>query len=390
MRIHGKALTKVLSIFTGATIAIILYSSQYKSQHASKRDRFAVGNFLQSHLLDVDLGLDASVLGRDTENIPSKNKQPSFITAFPNSSELRFKQDHYFHFSACPSSLQKKLQSHALSAGRYHPAVQMVMTSSVITEEDYHRMSPYFMPFGFKYRDEVSYEELLKTLQLLSEEQSIFDFGEMGRPSCVKCAVVGNGGMLNGSRKGEEIDSHHMVFRVNHCIRRGHEEDVGRRTTHYVFMDRSLVHTKPDDVPKDKGIKWLFLPCRKNDYKYISEIAGGNNPKQKLKAEAKDIRLFHPDFVRYVHKMWLKTKSFRPSTGAMMLFAALHGGCDEVSVYGMGFNKAYTEHYYDTKFTVYKNVKGSHDFAREIAIMKELDRSNIIHWYKRDVPEFIS
>ena len=52
-----------------------------------------------------------------------------------------------------------------------------------------------------------------------------------------------------------------------------------------------------------QGIKWVFLPCRLNDYHYISEVVKGTNPKQKLKAQAEDVRLLHPDFVRYVHKV---------------------------------------------------------------------------------------
>ena len=30
---------------------------------------------------------------------------------------------------------------------------------------------------------------------------------------CTRCAVIGNGGMMNGSNKGQEIDAHDYVFR---------------------------------------------------------------------------------------------------------------------------------------------------------------------------------
>eukprot|EP00057_Strongylocentrotus_purpuratus_P024673 XP_011679147.1 PREDICTED: alpha-N-acetylgalactosaminide alpha-2,6-sialyltransferase 1 [Strongylocentrotus purpuratus] len=397
MRFHNKAFVKLVSILVGATVGTLVYMVQNTDNEAYRRDRFASDEFAESH--QVDLEHELSFLGKEHQfNHPFEvqeqktrlNHPHPFITIAPNNLELTFRKDEQFKFSSCPYSLQGKLQESQWASQYYQPNIKMIMTDANINQEEYQRLKTYNMPFGFFYKNELKFEELSSTLKLFSEDESVLDFGNHQRPPCVSCAIVGNGGILNGSGLGREIDNHGMVFRVNHCIRRGFEHDVGTRTTHYVFMDRSLIHTQQADIPTDKGIKWVFLPCRINDYHYITEVAKGTNPKQKLKAQAADIRLLHPDFVRYFHKAWMRTKSFRPSTGAMMLMTALHSGCDSLSVYGMGFTEKYTEHYYDKTFSIYKNVKGSHDFAREIEIMKELDKAGIIKWYKRDVPEFLS
>lgn len=52
------------------------------------------------------------------------------------------------------------------------------------------------------------------TLQLLNSSANRHLFDRAAFPGgCVRCAVVGNGGILNGSRQGKAIDSHDLVFR---------------------------------------------------------------------------------------------------------------------------------------------------------------------------------
>lgn len=52
------------------------------------------------------------------------------------------------------------------------------------------------------------------TLRLLnaSANRHLFNRDTFPR-GCVRCAVVGNGGILNGSRQGKAIDAHDLVFR---------------------------------------------------------------------------------------------------------------------------------------------------------------------------------
>lgn len=56
--------------------------------------------------------------------------------------------------------------------------------------------------------------ESLSALNSSANRQMFDDWSSRGNQSgCIRCAVVGNGGILRGSKKGAEIDSHHYVFR---------------------------------------------------------------------------------------------------------------------------------------------------------------------------------
>lgn len=112
------------------------------------------------------------------------------------------------------------------------------------------------------------------TLRFLntSANRRLFDRDAFPR-GCVRCAVVGNGGILNGSRQGKAIDAHDLVFRcrwvpgrmgpwvlgsgwpwtrvlpfscrLNGAVIKGFEEDVGTKISFYGFtvntMKNSLI-----------------------------------------------------------------------------------------------------------------------------------------------------
>ncbi|XP_072030039.1 alpha-N-acetylgalactosaminide alpha-2,6-sialyltransferase 2-like [Amphiura filiformis] len=324
-----------------------------------------------------------------------------------------YKHDsQYLNYTKCPTTVRHKMSRSRALKGKYIQDVPILLTPEHITESEYKRLKIYRDLTGWKMN---KFEVIAETMALLNStiNQFLFDdrLGDTGlRENCIRCAVVGNGGILNGSKMGHEIDSHDYVFRTNVAIIDGHEEDVGTKTSFYCFgmktLSNSIYYFKSKGFPAppwNTGIRYIFLPEDDWAYRYIyAALTNGTLPKgsqeryakrdpflfsKPLKAE--EIKIIHPDFCRYVDNSWLRSpklqKSGRATTGAIMIFLALHT-CDEVNAFGfMGDPKKYTSHYYDQNFTRSDLTSVAwHDWEKENKLWKLLIDEGIFHIYTRD------
>ncbi|XP_070407640.1 alpha-N-acetylgalactosaminide alpha-2,6-sialyltransferase 2 isoform X2 [Nothobranchius furzeri] len=208
-------------------------------------------------------------------------------------------------------------------------------------------------PYGWK---GLPVKVLTSTLSLLNSSLLI-DHSLPGR--CVRCAVVGNGGILRGSRQGKNIDSHDFIFRMNGAVIKGFEEDVGTKISFYGLTANTLKNSLSrywsdgfTKVPQSPEIKYIFIPSNLRDYVMMeAAIQGrtihigsdeGDSPNNYFGHKpAENFKMLHPEFISYVthsflssHLMTNITTSdlYMLSTGALMLLTALHT-CDQVMSY---------------------------------------------------------
>ncbi|KAL0594793.1 Alpha-N-acetylgalactosaminide alpha-2,6-sialyltransferase 1 [Plecturocebus cupreus] len=142
--------------------------------------------------------------------------------------------------TTCPDSVKVKASKSPWLQKLFLPNLTLFLDSRHFNQREWDRLEHFAPPFGFM---ELNYSLVQKVVTRFSpvpQQQLLLASLPPGKVRCITCAVVGNGGILNNSRMGQEIDSHDYVFRLSGALIKGYEQDVGTRTSFYGFTAFSL------------------------------------------------------------------------------------------------------------------------------------------------------
>ncbi|XP_076855510.1 alpha-N-acetylgalactosaminide alpha-2,6-sialyltransferase 2 [Brachyhypopomus gauderio] len=321
----------------------------------------------------------------------------------------QYATDDFPSQTICPSGIRRMVYQTPF-AGRFLDSVPVLQWAKHFSLPEFQRLSRYPGAHGW---GGIDIDVLNKSLAVLNGRANRVMFEDwetrQNRSKCIRCAVVGNGGILRGSKKGREIDQHDYVFRTNGAVVEGFEEDVGRRTSHYTFSTNTLRNSMRNYAgagylgpPLSKETKYVFLPDHDRDYILMTAAATHTpihrGPERCTKpphyfgdVTSEKFKMYHPDFIRYIRNRFLRSRTlstrnkdiYRPSTGAVMLLAAFHT-CDQVSAYGFmtpDYNK-YSDHYYDKTYNPVR-FYANHDLRMEMNLWQQLHQAGLIRLYMR-------
>ncbi|XP_055031237.2 alpha-N-acetylgalactosaminide alpha-2,6-sialyltransferase 1.2 isoform X1 [Misgurnus anguillicaudatus] len=318
-----------------------------------------------------------------------------------------YRLDPQFKQSECITSLRNSSDPEFTKT--FIPNIQLFLQSDHLNVSEWNRLYHFNNPFGYMGLNYTAIKAAVETIPKLNSTQ-LLPVHTGAEDGCIRCAVVGTSGILNGSRQGAEIDSNHYVFRMNGAITAGHEEDVGKRTSVYVHTAHSIItslmlHKKRGfkQIPTDEDIKYVLIPEGPRDYNFLDSLMKnrkipsgpyrGRTPRNYYSGHFNESSYYilHPDFLRYVRNRFLKSKRLqkkgwwlvRPTNGAFTLLLAMHT-CDIVRAYGFSTDdyQKYPNYYYDAKHTKLVFF-ANHDYRLEMKTWKKLHDDKHIWLYLR-------
>ncbi|XP_059989693.1 alpha-N-acetylgalactosaminide alpha-2,6-sialyltransferase 2-like isoform X2 [Lagenorhynchus albirostris] len=232
----------------------------------------------------------------------------------------------------CRHPLYLAIQRHPHFRDLFDLSIPVLLSGNLFTQELWDSLSRHKAPYGWQ---GLSGQAIASTLSLLngSESTRLFAVSRELLPGCIRCAVVGNGGILNGSRQGQNIDVHDYVFRLNGAVIKGFEKDVGTKTSFYGFtvntMKNSLISYSNlgfTSVPQGQDLRYIFIPSDIRDYMMLrSAILGVPVPEGPDKGDSPapsasyigPIRRIPPYIAPYVPHFLKEPPFFQPPTSPL-------------------------------------------------------------------------
>ncbi|XP_007186032.1 alpha-N-acetylgalactosaminide alpha-2,6-sialyltransferase 1 [Balaenoptera acutorostrata] len=376
------------------------------------------------------------VRGATTEAVPPKDRAQATPSSAPLQSpttqrgqRLRaanFKSEPQWDFeeeyslevsglqTTCPDSVKIKASKSPWLQNLFLPNLTLFLDSRHFNQSEWGRLEHFAPPFGFMELNFSLVQKVVSCFPPVPRQQLLLASLPAGSSRCISCAVVGNGGILNNSQVGPEIDGHDYVFRLSGAVIKGYEQDVGTRTSFYGFTAFSLTQSLLilgnrgfRHVPLGKDVRYLHFLEGTRDYEWLEALLLNQTlvtknlswfrrrPQEAFREGLQLDRylLLHPDLLRYMKNRFLRSKTlntvhwriYRPTTGALLLLTALQL-CDQVSAYGFitKGHEHFSDHYYDKswKRTIFYT---NHDFKLERTLWKRLHDEGIIRLYQHPV-----